>query len=108
MDHLCSFLYMKKLFTLWLIVLGLHCVFSQEKTSGENEVDEIIDSLLMEEQDMEAFMESITDFQFLYFSVNYSNDTYFSGRDIGIDQYNVPDYLYAFQRVLCKSIGCLL
>ena len=97
---------MKNLFTLWLIVLGLHCVFSQEKTSGENEVDEIIDSLLMEEQDMEAFMESITDFQFLYFSVNYSNDTYFSGRDIGIDQYNVrPQITYMHSKGFFASLS---
>ncbi len=97
---------MKKLFTLWLIVLGLHCVFSQEKTGSENEVDEIIDNLLMEDQDMEAFMESITDFQFLYFSVNYTNDTYFSGRDIGIDQYNVrPQITYMHSKGFFASLS---
>ncbi len=97
---------MKKLFTLWLIVLGLPCVFSQEKTSGENEVDEIIDNLLLEDQDMEAFMESITDFQFLYLSVNYTNDTYFSGRDIGIDQYNVrPQISYMHSKGYFASLS---
>jgi len=86
---------MKKLFTLWLLVLGLSSAFSQEKTTEDNEVDEIIDNLLMEDQDMEAFIASVSDFQFFYLTINYSNDTYFSGRDIGIDQYNVrPQVTY--------------
>lgn len=97
---------MKKLFTLWLVILGLHCAFSQEKTTQENEVDEIIDNLLLEDQDMNAFIESISDFQFVYLSANYSNDTYFSGRDIGIDQYNVrPQITYMHTKGFFASLS---
>lgn len=31
----------------------------------------------------------------MYFSANYNNDTYFSGRDIGVDQYNIRPRLSA-------------
>lgn len=97
---------MKKLFTLWLLLLGLSCAFSQEKTTEENEVDEIIDNLLMEDQDMEAFIESVSNFQFVYLTANYSNDTYFSGRDIGIDQYNVrPQITYMHSKGFFASLS---
>ena len=97
---------MKKLFTLWLLLLGLSCAFSQEKTTEENEVDEIIDNLLMENQDLEAFIESVSNFQFVYLTANYSNDTYFSGRDIGIDQYNVrPQITYMHSKGFFASLS---
>lgn len=97
---------MKKLFTLWLLILGLPCVFSQEKTTEDNEVDEIIDNLLMEDQDMEAFIDSVSDFQFVYLSANYSNDTYFSGRDIDIDQYNIrPQLTYMHSQGFFASLS---
>ena len=97
---------MKKLFTLWLVILGLPCAFSQEESTKENEVDEIIDNLLMENQDMEAFLESVTEFQFVYLSVNYTGDTYFSGRDIGIDQYNIrPQITYMHSKGFFVSLS---
>ena len=66
--------------------------FGQETDDLLSDEDEIIDNLLGEES-VEEFLKSATDFQFLHFSVDYNNKTYFSGRDIGTDQFNMSPQL---------------
>ena len=57
---------MKKLLTVLLLLLDTFCVFSQEPTPKEKEVNEIIDSFLMEDSDIDEMIRSLSDFQFLY------------------------------------------
>jgi hypothetical protein len=88
---------MKKHLPLFLFFFGMFSAFSQvsQTTEIEKERNEIIDELFQEDIAIDELVTSLTHFQFLYFSVNYSNDTYFSGRDIGIDQYNIrPQITY--------------
>ena len=86
---------MKKLFISILWFLSIFIAFSQEKEIDKNNIDEIIDELLIDEllldqKSIDELITSLTNFQFLYTSVNYNSDTYFSGRDIDIDQYKLP------------------
>ncbi|MGB5668273.1 MAG: hypothetical protein WBM53_15665 [Maribacter sp.] len=97
---------MKKLLTLMVVLFVLPCAFSQEKSTQEKEVDEIIDNLLLEDQNLDSFIDSLPDFQFLYVSINYNIDTYFSGRDIGIDQYNLrPQITYMHSKGFFASLS---
>ncbi len=81
---------MQKVFLTFLMFLGGLITYAQEKSppDKEKEVDEIIDSLL-EEDILNELVQNTNNFKFLYVSVDYNSETYFSGRDIGVDQYNI-------------------
>lgn len=97
---------MRKILTLFLILLGVHTTVSQEKSVKEKEVDEIIDALFNEDEAIDALMEELSNFEFLYVSVDYTNDTYFSGRDIDIDQYNIrPQMTYMNSKGFFTSLS---
>ncbi|GAA3644037.1 hypothetical protein GCM10022397_31160 [Flavivirga jejuensis] len=88
----------------FLILSSGLSAYSQEKPNSneDEEIDEIIDSLL----DDEGILDELIDvnFQFLYVSVNYNSDTYFSGRDIGINQYNLrPQITYMHSKGFVAS-----
>jgi hypothetical protein len=91
---------MKKIVALFLLIFSVFTVHAQEITEKDNitlstEEDEIIDNLLGDDIDVDQFLKSIATFQFLYFSVDYNTKTYFSGRDIGTDQFNInPQITY--------------
>ncbi|OSY88670.1 hypothetical protein WH52_03050 [Tenacibaculum holothuriorum] len=81
-------------------------MFAQEPT--ESETDEIIDDLLGEDEIIDDLLESTTNFSMLYASVNYNSDTYFSGRDIGTDQFNIiPQLTYMHSKGFFASISGL-
>lgn len=87
---------MKKYITLIIWLSGLFFAFSQEPTTKEKEINDFMDELFTEDQTINELIKSIsTNYQFLYISTTYNSDTYFSGRDIGIDQYNItPQITY--------------
>lgn len=92
---------MKNIFTLFFLLSGIFTSFSQilPKTEIEIEIEkernEILDELLQEDSELDELIASLSSYQLLYVSVNYNNDTYFSGRDIGVDQYNLrPQITY--------------
>ncbi|MCF2874485.1 MULTISPECIES: hypothetical protein [unclassified Tenacibaculum] len=90
---------MKKTFLLFSLFLSIISTYSQNSSEESEDVqlleeDEIIDSILEEESE-EEFLKSVTELQFLHLSVEYNNKTYFSGRDIGTDQFNIsPQITY--------------
>jgi len=93
-------IYMKKISVLFLLIFSVLTVSAQEISEKDKillstEEDEIIDDILGDDIDVDQFLKSIASFQFLYFSVDYNTKTYFSGRDIGSDQFNVnPQITY--------------
>ncbi|PRZ23408.1 hypothetical protein [Flavobacterium granuli] len=80
---------MKKFLVLLLCLSGVFLSFSQELPSKEQKTNDVIDDLFEKDQIIDEILASLTKYQFLYLSANYNNDTYFSGRDIGIKQYNI-------------------
>jgi len=90
---------MKKTVILFFLLLGILNCYGQNNSSKKNEndsieEDEIIDALLGKE-DEEEFLRSATRFHFMHVSLEYNNKTYFSGRDIGTDQFNIsPQITY--------------
>lgn len=85
---------MKKYITLLWLFSGLTFAYSQEPTK-EKEINDLIEELFMEDDIINELAASVKNYQFLYISTTYNSDTYFSGRDIGIDQYNLtPQITY--------------
>ena len=64
------------------------CSYAQE--INEDDIDLILTDLFFSEQQfLDELIESDTSYNFLYTSVSYNNNTYFSGRDSGTDQFHV-------------------
>ena len=89
------FFKMTKYFTAALFFIGTLIVFSQEPLQKKTDIDQSIDDFLMEDESLDVFLASFTNYHLIYLSVNYNSDTYFSGRDIDVDQFNiVPQITY--------------
>ncbi|WP_299528192.1 hypothetical protein [uncultured Lutibacter sp.] len=96
-----------KFFTTLLLVwgFGLFSVYAQVPTK-EKELDDFVDEFFMEDELINDLIKSLSKYQFLYISTTYNSDTYFSGRDIGIDQYNVsPQITYVNSSGLFASLS---
>jgi len=70
-----------------LAILFLILTFST--ASQAQQVDSVLYDLLFEDEELFSLIERAKKYHFLYTSVNYSNQTYFAGRDVGIDQFNM-------------------
>jgi hypothetical protein len=80
--------------------------FAQEPPQKISDMDNFLDDLLTENESLDIFLASMTNFHLLYFSVNYNSDTYFSGRDINVDQYNiVPQITYMHSKGFYASLS---
>lgn len=78
---------MKKILTLFFCFSVVFSSFSQELS--DKETDEIIDDLFKEDTSLDELLDSFSKYQLVYLSMNYNDKTYFSGRDIGVKQFNV-------------------
>lgn len=97
---------MKNYFVVVMWLSGLLFAFAQEPTK-EDKIDKLVDELFFEEEDMiDELIASLKNYQFLYVSMTYNSDTYFAGRDIGIDQYNIaPQLTYAHSNGFYASLS---
>ncbi|MGV6845621.1 MAG: hypothetical protein ACWA42_05790 [Lutibacter sp.] len=82
----------KTIYFLFLIILSFEG-FAQENNTTKSEADEIIDNLFQEDQLVDDLITSLTKYQIIYFSATYNNKTYFTGRNIGINQFNVKSQI---------------
>ncbi|WP_439130641.1 hypothetical protein [Polaribacter sp.] len=73
------------------------CSFAQENsTDNLDDIDGLIDELFFDDQQfLDELLESSFSYNFLYTSVSYNSNTFFSGRDSGTDQFNmIPQVSY--------------
>lgn len=57
-------------------------------------VDSLLDDILFENEDIYSLLEKDQTFQFLYFATNYSNRTFYAGRENGDYQSNLSGQIY--------------
>ncbi|SDR75782.1 hypothetical protein SAMN05216503_0776 [Polaribacter sp. KT25b] len=78
-----------KVFGLLLISMATSfCSYAQEENLDD--LDSLIDELFFNDQQfLDELIESDFSFNFLYTSVSYNSNTFFSGRDSGTDQFNI-------------------
>lgn len=90
---------MKKIFLiLFLAFLSGQQLYAQKPESLDEarmaRIDSLLNDLLFGE-DVSAYAQGLKqNFQFLYFRANYDTKTYFAGREIGNDQYNLSGQLF--------------
>jgi hypothetical protein len=77
---------MKKYITFLICITAVLSSYSQELT--DKETDDVIDGLFENNKTLDEVLASFTKYHFLYLSMNYNSNTYFSGRDIGVNQFN--------------------
>jgi len=79
--------------------------FSQE--NDDEIVDALIDELLLDQDDkFDEYFLSLSNFNLLYTSLNYNSNTYFTGRDIGYNQFNiVPQITYVSSKGIYGGIS---
>lgn len=85
---------MKKSLFVLLIIISNQLLFSQINDDLDEEVDEIIESLItLDDEDLLDFINELNKYQVILTSVDFNNKTYFLGRDLGIDQYSFTSQL---------------
>ncbi len=83
-----------KLLLLLVILPFCHQIYSQDNQDINDEMDEIIDNIIaIDDEDLLDILDDLNKYQILFASVDFSDKTYFLGRDIGIDQYNIATQL---------------
>jgi len=79
-------------FTLLCISFDLCAQIDQE---SDKEIDSIIEELIFSDsENLLEYIEQLNKYQVLYASVGFNDKTYFLGRDIGLDQYNLTTQIF--------------
>lgn len=94
-DFFYQFLKEIKVFGLLLFSIATSfCCYAQE--NKEEAIDELLDALFFNgPQFLDELIAADYSYKFLYTSVSYNNNTFFSGRDTGTDQFNlIPQVSY--------------
>ncbi len=84
---------MKHRYLILLFLLGF-CI--PELKSQEEKLDSLLEVILFEDEEMVSLLTGKNNYQFLYARTNFENKSYFSGRDIGIEQHNYSAQLSYF------------
>ena len=84
---------MKQRYLLLLVLLGL-CF--QDLKSQEENLDSLLEVILFEDEEMLTLLTGKSNYQFLFVRTHFENESYFSGRDIGIEQQNYSAQLSYF------------
>ncbi len=82
---------MKQLF-FFLVLIN----FSNLVQAQESRIDSLLNAYLFDGEDLDDMMVYSGKYQFLYSRMSYDSQTYFAGRDIGIEQYNLTGQLSWF------------
>jgi len=81
---------MKTKFILILCLFPIQQFLFAQDLDLDEEMDEIIDNIIaIDDEDLIDILEELNKYQVIFTSVDFSNKTYFLGRDIGVDQYNI-------------------
>ena len=83
----------------YLFILFLLGTFLPDLRSQDEKLDSLLDVILFEDEEMFSLLTGKSNYQFLYARTQFENKSYFSGRDIGIDQYNYSAQLSYFHSI---------
>ena len=99
----------KVLLTIVLLLVGSY-LFAQKNDESDKEIDSIIEELLFaDSENLLKYIDQLNKYQVLYASVGYNNKTYFLGRDLGLNQYNIStQVLYEHSNGLFAGISGVL
>jgi len=78
------------------LLLFIIAIFIPDLKSQEEDLDSLLDVVLFEDEEMVSMLMGKRNYQFLYARTHFENRSYFSGRDIGIEQQNYSAQLSYF------------
>ena len=76
-----------KLINLTFFILIFPAIYSQQKTEAE-EIDSLIEELFFSQQDLGELLNE-NKISLIYSSIYYNSNTFYSGRSIGVNQFNI-------------------
>jgi len=94
---------MKEIQAIVIILLISIPAFPQEETVnslldeflfGKNSQDSVLEAILLNEADINDLIDAITDYKYIYARSEFENRTYFSGQDLGIEQFNIANQIF--------------
>jgi hypothetical protein len=71
---------------------------------GKTVQDSVLEAFLINEADINDLLEAISDYKYIYARSEFENLTYFSGQDLGIEQFNIANQIF-FQGPKGLNIG---
>ncbi|MCX6238555.1 MAG: hypothetical protein NTY07_13515 [Bacteroidia bacterium] len=77
-----------------LLIIAIFLTGSTSILKAQKTDDLIEDIMFSDDDEFNKIFDLLSNYQFLYTSVNYYNKTYFAGRDLGIDQYNLTPQIF--------------
>jgi len=96
---------MKLQYLLLLILSG--CLIPELKAQ-EEKLDSLLEVILFEDEEMVSLLTEKNNYQFLYARTHFENQSYFTGRDIGIEQQNYSAQLSYFHSVgISAGVGTI-
>lgn len=85
-----------KMIKLLLFTIATSLV-SYGQESDDQEIDNLLDELFFSDaQLVDDLMNAINEYNFIYASTTYSSNTFFAGRDSGVDQFNIAPQISYF------------
>ncbi|MEQ6124678.1 hypothetical protein AAON49_10785 [Pseudotenacibaculum sp. MALMAid0570] len=77
-------------FKLLLFTIATSFVSYGQETTDDQEIDSLLDELFFNDAQMvDDLLNSINQYDFIYSTITYNSNTFFAGRDSGIDQLNI-------------------
>ena len=93
-----------KLINLTFFLLIFSAAYSQQETNVE-EIDSLIEELFFSQQELGDLLNE-NKISLIYSSINYNSNTYYSGRTIGVNQFNLsPQISYLNSNGLTISLS---
>ena len=85
---------MKKHLLFFLLLIFSQLISSQVVEQTDDDIDEIIENLLdIDDADLIEIINDINKYHFVLVSTDFSSKSYFLGRDLGLDQYNITSQI---------------
>ncbi|HZL11183.1 MAG TPA: hypothetical protein VFC65_14430 [Prolixibacteraceae bacterium] len=90
---------MKKLFFIFVLIIISSSVLTAQKTEiveklREDRIDSLLNLVIFNEDDLSYLFNLKKNYQFLYARTSYNTKTFFAGREIGKNQYNLSAQLF--------------
>lgn len=82
---------------LLLFTIATSFVSYGQEITDDQEIDSLLDELFFSDEKLvDDLLNALNDYNFIYSSVTYSSNTFFAGRDSGVDQFNITPQISYF------------
>lgn len=95
-----------------MMIISLPAIAQEESVNllldeflfGKNSQDSLLEAIILNEADINDLLAAINNSKFVYIRSEFENHTYFSGQDLGIEQYNIANQIF-YQGATGLNVG---